>query len=263
MHNEACSLLNLDYVYTAFDVAPEDFKTAVEGLKALGAVGFNVTMPGKTILYELSDTLSDAAKLSQSVNTVLLKNNKIYGYSTDGIGYMRSLKEAGHDIIAQKMTLLGAGGAATAICVQAALDGVKEIDLFRRKSAKWNTTLAFADQLTSQTNCRVNVYDLDDNSSLKSSIKDSAILTNATSVGMIPNEQNCLIPDSSFLHDGLIVSDIIYNPRETRLMKLGKQAGCMTINGLQMLLYQGAASFELFTNHQMPVEKIKEKFFKS
>ena len=127
MHNEAFQLLGLDYAYLAFDVSLEELKTVVEALKIMNCRGFNCTMPHKTLVCEYVDHLSDAARLIGAVNTVVNDNGILTGHNTDGIGYMQSVKAAGHDIIGKNMTLLGVGGAATAILAQAALDGVKKL----------------------------------------------------------------------------------------------------------------------------------------
>ncbi|MCI8326930.1 MAG: shikimate dehydrogenase [Lachnospiraceae bacterium] len=259
MHNEAFRLLGLDYVYTAFDVSPEYLKEAVYALKLLNARGFNLTMPHKTAILEMLDSLTPAATLAQAVNTVIFENGKLIGHTTDGIGYMRSVEDAGFSIIGKNMTLLGAGGAATAICTQAALDGVKKIYVFKRKNASWNSTQQFIDSVNRSTSCEVFLFDIRDKNQLKHALADSAILTNATSVGMAPDYSSPI--SSSCLDPHLFVSDIIYHPWETQLLKDAKKIGCPTMNGLYMLLYQGAASFECWTNQKMPTDIIKEKYF--
>lgn len=261
MHNEAFRLLNLNYVYLCFDVGAEDLKTAVEGLKTLGVLGFNCTMPDKNRMCELADKLSPAAEIMGSVNTVLNENGVLTGYNTDGIGYMRSVKDAGYDIIGKNMTLLGAGGCATAIATQAALDGVSEIRIFSRKSRFWDRACHLTDTLNKKTNSKVSLYEFQDESALKQSLHTSDILTNATSVGMAPDIGQTPIPDTSLFHEGLIVSDAIYNPRETLLLKQAKECGCKIFNGMYMLLYQGAEAFRIWTGQEMPVEAIKEKYF--
>lgn len=262
MHNEAFRQLGLDYVYLAFDVKPEQLKETVLGLKAAGICGFNLTMPLKVHILPLLDELTPAARLAGAVNTVMVKDGRLIGHSTDGIGYMRSVTDAGFDIIGKKMTLLGAGGAATAICVQAALDGVSSIDVYKRKNASWDKTLQFCQEIMSETGCKIRLCDLADNEMLAESLSDSAILTNATNVGMAPDTEVSLISDASMLPKELIVSDIIYNPRQTLLLKQAKEAGCPYFNGLYMLLYQGAEAFTCWTGKEMPVELIKEKYFK-
>ncbi len=261
MHNESFKQLDLDYVYVAFDVGAEDMKTAVEGLRTLNVRGFNVTMPGKHVMTTLCDKLSPAAEIIGAVNTVVNENGILTGYTTDGVGYMRALKEAGYDMIGKKMTLLGAGGAATAIFVQAALDGVREISIFRRRNSNWDKSLETVKLLNERTSCKVNLYDIDDASLLRREIMDSDLLTNGTSIGMEPHADQSIITDATMFHKNLIVSDVIYNPRETKFLRLAREAGCVTLNGLDMLLYQGAESFRLWTGQDMPVDIIKEKYF--
>jgi shikimate dehydrogenase len=217
-------------------------------------------MPFKASILPFLDELSPAARLSQSVNTVVCENGRLLGHTTDGIGYMRSLQEAGHAVVGKKMTLLGAGGAGTAICVQAALDGVAEIDLFERKGHFWENALAFSQKLSAETDCKIRLNDINDRSQLKKSISESVLLTNATSLGMEPHADATPLPAPSFLFPKLVVSDVIYNPRETLFLRQAKAAGCPTLNGLPMLLYQGAAAFLLWTGEEMPVKNIQSMF---
>lgn len=261
MHNESFRQLDLDYVYLAFDVGTDTLETAVNGLRALNVRGFNITMPDKNLMATLCDKLSPAAEISGAVNTVVNDNGILTGYTTDGIGYMRAASDAGHNIIGKKMTLLGAGGAATSVLVQAALDGVAEISVFSIRDAFWERAEKTVAMLNDRTNCKVTLYDFSDENILRREIADSAILTNGTSVGMAPNTDRSIITDATMFHKDLIVSDVIYNPRETKLMKLAKEAGCQTFNGLYMLLYQGAEAFKLWTGQDMPVDIIKEKYF--
>lgn len=263
MHNASFRMLGLDYVYLAFDVTPEHLHDAVMGLKAAGICGFNLTMPLKVHILPYLDELTPAARLAGAVNTVIVRDQKLIGHTTDGVGYMRSVADAGYDIIGRKMTLLGAGGAATAICVQAALDGVSSIDMFKRQNASWDKTADFCQRVASETGCRIRLLDIEDSALLAESMGESAILTNATSVGMAPNSSASPIADSSILHESLIVSDIIYNPRETMLMKQASEKGCPCFNGMYMLLYQGAAAFQCWTGQEMPTEIIKQQYFSS
>ena len=262
MHNAAFEALSLPYRYLCFDVTEDKMKEATDALRLFHARGFNCTMPVKTVMAELADELSPAARLMGAVNTVVIEDGKLIGHNTDGIGYMQSVKEAGFSIINEKMTLLGAGGAATAICVQAALDGVKEIEVFSRVGEHFSKMEALASVLMKETGCKIAVKDIEDEKSLTASILESKILTNATSVGMAPKTEACPIPETMLLPKELIVSDIIYNPRQTKLLEIAKKQGCACFNGMYMLLYQGAAAFELWTGKQMPVPMIKERYFK-
>ena len=259
MHNEAFRRLGLDYVYLAFDVDQKQLARAVEGLKALGVRGFNLTMPLKGAMAQLADELSPAARLCGAVNTIVNDNGVLKGYTTDGVGYMRAAARAGHPLPGKTMTLLGAGGAATAILVQAALDGMKEIRVFNRKSPTYEKAEALIEALSKETSCKVSLHDINDSDALGESLRTSDILTNATNIGMAPDDKSCPITDSAMLFPELVVSDIIYNPRQTQLMRLAKSRGCETFNGLYMLFYQGAESFRLWTGMDMPVEDIIKK----
>ncbi len=261
MHNESFHLLDLDYRYLCFDVGTGELEDAVKGLKTLGARGWNLTMPCKNLMGSLCDNLSPASEISGAVNTVVNDQGILTGYTTDGIGYMKSSDVLGYPLPGRIMTLLGGGGAATAILVQAAFDGVKEIRVFNNRGRNYDRLLTIAARLNDRTSCKVTVCDLQDKEALISSIKTSYILTNATSVGMAPNTDACLIEDPAWLRPDLVVSDVIYNPAKTRLLELAESLGCPCFNGLYMLLYQGAAAFELWTGRPMPVEKIKARFF--
>ena len=262
MHNKAFESLELDYRYLAFEVNETTLKTAVEGLKALGARGFNLTMPCKNQMVSLCDELSPAAKLIGAVNTVVNNNGILTGHNTDGIGYMQSVKDAGFDILGKKMTLLGAGGAATAILVQAALDGVSEISVFLRKTSRFYERAEItAKALMEETNCKIKLCDFNDPELLRHELADSAILVNGTSIGMAPDVDACPIPCADVLPNGIIVSDIIYNPKETKLLTMAREKGLPYFNGTYMLLYQGAEAFRLWTGCEMPIELIKQTYF--
>lgn len=263
MHNEAFRLLGLDYVYLCFDVKEDSLSDAVAGLKACGIRGFNLTMPNKNKIVEFLDELSPAARLIGAVNTVVNDHGRLIGYNTDGMGYMQSVKDAGFDIPGKTITVMGAGGAATAICAQAALDGVKEIHIFARRTSRfWERTQNLADTINATLPCSAYLHENEDRTALKNAVDKSALLLNATSVGMAPNTEASIITDSTLFRPDLIVSDVIYNPRETKLLRDAKAAGCRTFNGMYMLLYQGAEAFRLWTGKDMPVAEIKAKFFR-
>lgn len=262
MHNEAFRLLRLDYAYLAFDVTEDTFLKAVDGLAALGAAGWNCTMPLKRLMHQRVDVLSDTALLTGSVNTVVNRDGVLHGDNTDGYGFMQSMEDAGLRPAGKRLTVLGSGGAAASIIAQAALDGVYSIDIFARpESASTKLIEREADLVRSKTACLLNLYDLKDHTQLSKSLEQSYCLINASSVGMAPKTDACLIPKPSMLHPDLAVGDVIYNPRETRLLHMAKEQGCMTFNGLYMLLHQGAAAFRLWTGQDMPTEDIRKKFF--
>lgn len=261
MHNASFEALGIDCRYLAFQVGEDTLPEVVDALKKMNVLGFNLTMPDKNKVVELVDEITPAVAIGGAANTVVNRDGKLIAYTTDGIGFMDACKDAGFDIIGKKMTLLGAGGAARAILIQAALDGVSEISVFSRRNSKWEQAEELNQKLNQETKCIVKHFDYEDPEILKQEIRSSAILVNGTSVGMAPNTDRCLIGDMDCFYEGLMVFDVIYNPEETRLLKIAKEAGCCTANGLYMLLYQGAAAFEIWTGEKMPVSKIKELYF--
>lgn len=258
MHNEAFAKLGLDYAYLAFEVGCDELEDAVKGFKALKVRGYNVSMPNKTVIGQYLDELSPAAELCGAVNTVVNDQGTLTGHITDGIGYMRALKDNQIDVIGKKMTIVGAGGAATAIEIQAALDGVKELSIFNRKDEFWDRAVNNVKNINEKTNCHATLYDLADTEALRREIADSYIFTNATGVGMKPLEGQMVIPDASYLRKDLIVTDVVYMPTQTEMLKVAKDLGCKTMNGLGMMLYQGAAAFELWTGKEMPIDHMKK-----
>jgi len=261
MQNEAFAKLGLDYAYLAFEVGNDELEDAVKSIRALGMRGSNVSMPNKQKIIPYLDKLSPAAELVGAVNTVVNDNGVLTGHITDGTGFMRSLKEANVQIIGQKMTVIGAGGAGTAICIQAALDGVKEIAIFNRQDECFENAKRTMAIINEKTSCQATLYDLADADSLREEMATSALFVNATGVGMKPFEGVSLITDQTLLRPELIVADVIYKPAKTKLLELAEAQGCKTINGLGMMLYQGAAAFEMWTGQEMPVDHIKDLLF--
>lgn len=260
MHNAAFKLLDIDYRYFCFDVGENNLEQAFAAMRLFDFRGCNCTMPDKNRAYELVDKLSPEAKIIGACNTIVNDNGILTGHNTDGKGYMLSAKDAGFDLTGSTMTLMGAGGAATAIAVQAAFDGVKNINIFSIKDQFWGRAENLIKEINANTNCNAKLFEFNDDD-LRESIKNSDILTNATSVGMAPNVDGCLIKDKSMLRSDLIVSDIIYNPRKTKLITMAEEVGCKTFNGMYMLLYQGAEAFRIWTGEDMPTEEIKKKYF--
>ena len=259
MHNAAFAKLGLDYAYLAFEVDNDSLEGAVQGIRSLKLVGSNVSMPNKTVVHKYLDKLSPAAEMCGAVNTIVNEDGVLTGHITDGTGYMMSLKDNGVDVIGKKMTIVGAGGAATAIEIQAALDGVAEKSIFNRKDEFWANAEETVRKINEKTNCKAQLFDLADLDKLKEEIASSYLFTNATGMGMKPLEGQTYIPDKSFLRPDLIVSDVVYYPRETELLRMAKEVGCKTMNGLGMMLFQGAAAFKMWTGEDMPIEYMKEK----
>ncbi|MBP3873896.1 MAG: shikimate dehydrogenase [Lachnospiraceae bacterium] len=263
MHNLSFRTLGIDYVYLAFDVGEEKLKETVSVFRDLNTYGFNLTMPDKKRIIEYIDSMSEAAELTGAVNTVVNENGTLVGHNTDGIGYTESVREQGFEPSGKEVTLLGAGGAGCAAAVQLALDGVKKLHIVNRRSGSWKAAGDLADRINKHTSCLADLTDMDDERTLADLIGRSDLLTNATSVGMAPDTEETPIRDASVLRKELVVSDIIYNPRETLLMKQASAAGCRTFNGMYMLLWQGAAAFRLWTGADMPVDLVRNTYFTS
>lgn len=264
MYNYSFEKLGIDSAYLAFDVPLEKTADAVAALRTLHVGGFNVTMPCKTAVAQLVDRLSPAAELVGACNTVVVEEDgTMTGHITDGTGFIRNLKEHGVEIKDKKMVLLGTGGAATAIAVQAALDGVEEIAIFNRKDEFFANGEKTVEKIQKAVPSIGSVFieDLDNSERLKEVTGRSDILINATRAGMSPLEDVLPVP-AEMLRPELAVADVVYNPRETLLIRKAKEAGCRAaIGGIGMLLWQGAAAFELFTGKEMPAEEVMEKFF--
>ena len=258
MQNEAFAKMGFDYAYLAFEVDNDNLEDAIRSIRALKMRGSNVSMPNKTVVHKYLDHLSPAAELTGAVNTIVNDDGVLTGHITDGTGFMAALRDNAIDVIGKKMTIVGAGGAATAIEIQAALDGVAEISVFNRKDEFWERAQRNVDVINEKTDCRAELFDLDDLDILKAEIADSCLFVNATGMGMKPLEGKTYIPDASYLRPDLIVADVVYSPAETALLKMAKQVGCKCMNGFGMMLFQGSAAFELWTGKPMPIEYMKE-----
>ena len=176
-----------------------------------------------------------------------------------GMGYWQALTEEGIDFKGMKMVLIGTGGAATAIAVRGALDGVAEIEIFNIKDKFYSRGEEIVDLINKNTNCKATMNDLADKDLLKEKMHAADLFCDATGVGMHPLEDLSNIPDPSFFKKDLIVTDTVYAPRETVMMKQAKEAGCEKVfNGMGMMLFQGSAAFELWTGEPMPIEHMKE-----
>ncbi|HBD0170515.1 TPA: quinate/shikimate dehydrogenase [Escherichia coli] len=258
MQNKALEKAGLPFTYMAFEVDNDSFPGAIEGLKALKMRGTGISMPNKQLACEYVDELTPAAKLVGAINTIVNDDGYLRGYNTDGTGHIRAIKESGFDIKGKTMVLLGAGGASTAIGAQGAIEGLKEIKLFNRRDEFFDKALAFAQRVNENTACVVTVTDLADQQAFAEALASADILTNGTKVGMKPLENESLVNDISLLHPGLLVTECVYNPHMTKLLQQAQQAGCKTIDGYGMLLWQGAEQFTLWTGKDFPMEYVKQ-----
>jgi shikimate dehydrogenase len=252
MMNSAFSQLSLDYVYLAFRVKSVEVENAIKGLRAFGIRGVNVTMPHKSEVIKYLDEVDPTAKFLDSVNTILNVKGKLSGYSTDGQGAMEALRKNNVKLHGKKMLLLGGGGAAKAIAYAASKE-VETLTVLNRTPEK---AKALANVLNVEFDKKIAGDSLSPRI-IEEKLHDTDILVNATSVGMHPKGNRSLVA-SKWLKPKLIVMDIVYNPLETRLSREAKVAGAQVVSGVDMLVYQGAASFEIWTGRKAPVETMKK-----
>lgn len=255
MHNLAFEKLGLDYAYMAFDIKEGSLKQGVDGLRTLNVRGFNITMPHKQEVMKYLDKIEEDAKLIGAVNTVLNNNGKLIGYNTDGKGFIKSLEERNVKYIDEKIVIIGAGGAAKAIAIELALKGVKNIVIVNRTLEKAEAISHTINKNIEGSESRSLVLD---EKLLKEELKDASILINTTSVGMGDSIDKNIIKNEDTLDKDLFVADLIYNPVKTKFLSMAEEKGCRIMNGLDMLVYQGALVFKIWTGADMPVEVIKK-----
>lgn len=222
-------------------------------------------MPNKIEVIKYLDELDDSAKYSGAVNTVVNREGKLVGYNTDGLGYVRNLIEHGVELVGQKVTLVGSGGAATPIAIQLAQSGIAEISIFARKDNFFPQAEGNVDKINNEMKhfgVKANIFPLEDKESFRKEVAESIILANGTSLGMKPLDHLSIIDDAlDVLREDLIVTDVVYNPQKSKLLQQAEDAGSTVINGLGMMLWQGAIAFRHFTGEEMPVEAIKDIMF--
>lgn len=260
MHNASFSAEGLDYVYVAMDVDPEELPEAVRGAAALGFRGFNLTMPHKEKVIPLLDEIDGAASVSGAVNTVVIGDFGLRGYNTDGSGLIEACREAGVEIAGRRISLLGAGGAASAIAFALREEGAGELRVFNRNMAR-------AEELTNKLRkagkeTSIQVHPLD---SLADSETIPDILVNATSLGMkdgdplpVPEDYLKRLPEHT------VVADAVYRPGDrTSLLHAAAGLGMRIINGQRMLLYQGVHAQKLWTGLEPNVKAMDEQLPRS
>lgn len=259
MHNAVIKALGLDMAYLPFEVKPPNLKEAINGIKSLGIIGVNITIPHKESVIRFLDDISEEARLVGAVNTIVNKDRKLVGYNTDGSGYMASLKEElGFNPKSKRIIIIGAGGAARGILAALATQKPKSITVANRTLSRAVSLIkAFKGKFR---DTRFEAINLDDNM-LKMSFNSVDLLINTTSVGM--KQGKALKIPLETLPKIAIVSDIIYNPLETLLLKKAKKIGLTTHGGLGMLVHQGARSFKLWTGMDAPMNVMRKAALKA
>lgn len=258
IHNASFAQLGIDAVYLVFDVGAEKVASVAPALVDMGLVGYNVTMPCKQAVMPLLDEVSDAARLAGAVNTVAIRDGRTFGDNTDGRGFWRNCREHGFDVSGKRAVVMGAGGAASAIFVQAALEGAADVAVFNRPGSRFDAAVRRAQAVSLNSGVHVHVEDWNDTRALRRACEGCDILVNGSKVGMAPLDGETPVP-AGFLHDNMVVADAVYNPLETALLRTARERGLQTVAGLGMLLWQGAIAEEVwFPGAHMDVDYIKQ-----
>ena len=254
MHNAAFKSLGLNYVYVPFKVKSMELRKAIEGIRGLNLRGVNVTIPHKVAVVQLLDKLDPLAERIGAVNTIVNDEGILTGYNTDATGFLQTLHDRNIEPAEKKVLLLGAGGAARAIGHILTREKARVTILNRKQDLSWAEDLAA--RLSRNYKTDVKALELTPEN-LKKAISNAEILVNATSLGMSPEIDSTPVP-AELLRADLTVFDVVYNPLQTRLLREAKAVGAQTIDGLEMLVRQGAVSFEIWTGVKPPVEVMRE-----
>lgn len=270
MHNAGLNALGLNYIYLPFHVTEDRLGECIQGAKAMGIEGLNVTIPHKTNVIKHLDDIDQVASMIGAVNTIQFiydeenessnqnneSNVRAKGFNTDGYGCVRAIQEK-TSVKDKKVTITGAGGASRAIAFQIANSGIDELSILNRNFQKAES---LADDLKSNLSSigidiGINAYEIDN---LKRELDDSDIFIDTTPLGMYPNVNDNPIAESDMLHEDLLVNDIVYTPMETSLIKEAIKANAEVVYGYKMLLYQGIRSFEIWLNQEAPVDVMEK-----
>ena len=251
MHNAALRALKINAEYKIFEKKPQELESFLRSLAKENIYGLNVTVPYKEKVIACMDSVSCEAKLIGAVNTITVSGKALEGFNTDGEGFLKHLTEdLRFNPQGKIIALIGAGGAGRAVAVSLSTNNPQAVAIYDIDKTKVSS-------LTSHLKEKFNNIEFKSVSSIEGlNIRDCALLVNATPIGMKDSDL-CLV-DEKFIHKGLLVYDLIYNPTETKLLKMAKEKGARAYNGLGMLLYQGALSFEHFTGRPAPIEIMRQ-----
>jgi len=251
MHNAAFQALKINAEYRIFEKKPKDVEDFIHSLSKENIYGLNVTIPYKEIVLPFLNSLSDETRQIGAVNTIKISGNKLEGFNTDGEGFLKHLsQDLGFNPEGKIIAIFGAGGAAKAISVYLAKNKAKAITIYDIDKTKVSALISHLKENFNNVDFK-QVHSIEE---LNIEICD--LLINATPIGM--KETDPSLVDEKFFHKNLLVYDLIYNPAETKLLKIAKLKGARTSNGLGMLLYQGVLSFERFTGRPAPIKIMSE-----
>ncbi len=248
MQNAALEAAGLDYTYIAMPVQPRYLRSAVQGLKALGFCGINVTIPHKTTIMPLLDCVDENARMIGAVNTVVNKNGQLFGYNTDVIGFIEALRHHGFQAADRRAVLLGAGGAARSIVLGLIKSGIKRIAIGVRNVEKARPLLE-----SFGTYVDIQLFPWKDQAFIQE-LSGADLLINATPLGMYPKIDAAPPVQWECLKNNVFVYDIIYTPEKTQFLQMAEQHGHSILNGTEMLVGQGAAAFKLWLGKEADVK---------
>ena len=254
IHNISFELNGLDYIYLPFDVPASNLKTALKGMVSLGIKGLNVTIPHKENIMHMMNDVSDEATIIGSINTIVNDMGKLTGYNTDVNGVYETLSNYKEDISGNEVSVVGAGGAARAV-IYTLIRYFKPSKIYlinRTEQRAESLKRYFVDKMKFDSFKTLELFPPD----LVDVLSNSKLIVNATSVGMFPESDDVITSLSNSFTKEQIVFDLVYNPPQTALLKLATSRGAIALDGLKMLVYQAAKSFELWTGKQMPVEQV-------
>lgn len=253
MQNAAIAQLGLNWIYVPFEVSPTRLPEAIEGMRALGIVGLNVTVPHKEGVADLVDELGETARALGAANTVRNQDGRLIGYNTDGDGFLRSLREADETIAGKRVVLLGAGGSARSVAYAVARNGCASLAVVNRTVARAQELAARIGELTGAA---IEAVDLASGRS-QECVRDAQVIIDSTPQGMHPNCDVEPVVPAEWLSEGQLVCDLVYIPRDTCLLQAARRRGARTLDGTGMLVHQGAIALELWTGAAAPVETMR------
>lgn len=248
IHNTSFKCNDINSIYLTFNVI--DLKKSINGIKSLGIKGFNVTIPYKEKIIDYLDEIDDLAKGIGAVNTVINLDGKLKGFNTDGLGFIKSLEERNISLHNKRVLVIGAGGASRGISMTLVNENISKLDILNRTKKRANKLVCDIKELHRELD--ISCIDIID-------VKDKYdIVINTTSVGMFPDTKRMPI-DPSVFNKETIIYDIIYKPSPTLLLKESKKQGKLTINGLDMLIYQGLLSEDIWLAKKLEKISIKNQ----
>jgi shikimate dehydrogenase len=260
MHNAAFRALGLDWCYVAFEVAPAGLEAAVAGMRALNLAGVNVTIPHKSAVMNLMDEVDELARLTGAVNTVVNRDGRLEGYNTDVEGFGTALERSGVATGGKDVVVLGCGGAARAVAVSLALGGVSRLTVAGRRLERAEEVARLAREISGgQLQSEAAAWE---QQAIRAAVLSADIVVNCTPVGKYPGQHERLPIEAEWLGPHMAVCDLVYHPRRTGLLRTAEKAGCKVVEGVLMLVYQGAASFRLWTGKQPPEEVMQQALAK-